>query len=552
MLRPCWLLGLFGAVGLLIACDDTATSGRGGTGASAGGGLGGDAGGASTSANSAGGGAGGRPLASPLSLSGVVLDADGAPVANATVALSANPALSDVTAIDGSFELVSEHPTGRPEPPRYPASRPVEHTLVATKSGYLTTYRGVPSAQAAGLPVRLRESIPTTGGGAAPAAPILAQYPGKRRAVVTPTFDDTLPSQLTLARPLFDLYGYKATFYVNTGIIGAAFATSWPMWQAVAGAGHEIGNHGRTHWVWPECTPQAEAHNQLEIAGGYADILAQIGAPPLSFAFPAGGASACSTPLVTSSGHVDWRRADHAQYTDRLYPEGDDLTSAEAIEYVDQAIADTVNWNGAELSWLLFYMHDVTPARAEVLEDLLDYASANDDLVWCTGYGAATLYEREREQSVIQLLQHGPRSVTLRLTNGLDPSTFDVPLTVVVPLPAGTTGIEASAIRCVSASPVEVRVRPGRLLVDVVPSAEAVHLAWQELARQRSDHPGRAEEALGVQARRRLPRERLRGGQGLGQLRREAPRRRRHAAHEVEEARDGLRGVPHRQGRHGA
>jgi peptidoglycan/xylan/chitin deacetylase (PgdA/CDA1 family) len=378
------------------------------------------------------------------------------------VAVAANSAVNDVTDADGSFALTSDHPTGKSEPPRYPASRPVEHTIVATVNGYLTTYRGVPSAAATGLSLRLRTSVPTTTGGAPAPTLAVSQYPDERRAVLTATFDDTLPSHLTVARPLFDLYGYQATFYVNSGMVGSSQLTSWPMWQAVASAGHEIGNHGRMHWVWPECTAEALAFNQLEIGGGYTDILTNIGAPPLSFAFPAGGESPCSTPLVSASGHVDWRRADHVQYTDRIAPEGDDLTSSQAIEYLDDAIAHTINWNGAELSWLLFYMHDVNSERAEVLEDLLDHVSANDDLVWCTGYGAATLYEREREQSVIQILQHGPRSVTFRLTNGLDPSIFDLPLTVVVPLPAGTTDVEAAALREPAASPVEVRVRPGR------------------------------------------------------------------------------------------
>lgn len=511
MLQLRWQLGLLGALGFVWACETEAPSGSGGSGGGGGDGLGGDAGAASGGANSAGGGAGGDGgeagaggelggggvggvgagggelggggagggvVLSALSFTGTVLDAGGAPVVGATVSLASNPAISDLSGVDGAFELVSDHPTGRPEPPRYPISRPVEHTLVVTRGGYLSTYRGVPGAQATGLELRLREAIPTTTGGASPSALGVAQYRGERRAVLTATFDDTLPSHLTLARPLFDLYGYKATFYVNSGAIGPTSPTSWSSWQAVADAGHEIGNHGRTHWVWPECSSEALAHNQAEIAGGHADILSQIGAPPLSFAFPAGGLSACSTPLVTASGHLDWRRADHVQYTDRLYPEGDDLTSAQAIDHVDDAIAHTVNWNGAELSWLLFYMHDVTPARAEVLEDLLDYVAANDELVWCTGYGEATLYEREREQSTIQILQYGSRSVTFRLTNGLDPSVFDVPLTVIVPLPFGTSSVEAAVLRAPSASPVELRVRPGRLLVDVVPGAESVHLSW--------------------------------------------------------------------------
>lgn len=525
MLQLRWQLGLLAAVGFVWACENASPPGGGGGAGAGGGGLGGDAGAASGGANSAGGGAGGGVggsaggglggggsggggagggelggggaggagagggelggggsgggvFVSPLSYSGKVLDAGGAPVPGATVRLAANPAVSDLSALDGSFELVSDHPTGKAEPPRYPASRPVEHTIVATRSGYLSTYRGLPGPQATNLELRLRETIPATSGGTPPSALSVAQYPGERRAVLTATFDDTLPSQLTLARPLFDLYGYKATFYVNSGAIGPTSPTSWPSWQEVASAGHEIGNHGRTHWVWPECSSEALAFNQIEIGGGYTDILANIGAPPRSFAFPAGGLSACSSPLVTATGHVDWRRADHTQYTDRLYPEGDDLTSAQAIDYVDDAIAHTINWNGAELSWLLFYMHEVTPARAEVLEDLLDYVAANDELVWCTGYGQATIYEREREQSAIQLLQYGPRSVTFRLTTGLDPSVYAAPLTVVVPLPFGTTGVEATVTRGAAASPVELRVRPGRLLVDVAPSAESVHLSW--------------------------------------------------------------------------
>jgi oligosaccharide reducing-end xylanase len=406
-----------------------------------------------------------------------VTDANAAPVAQTRVSVSANHAVFVDTGADGAFSLLSDQPTGKVEPPLSPATRPIEHTIVAARAGYLTTYRGVPGSQASGLPVRLLATIPQTAG-APGTAPHVAQYLGDKLAAVTMTFDDTIPSQLTVAKPLFDQYGYKSTFFLTSTYIGPGEATTWAMWQAAANEGYEIGNHGRVHWIKPECTPENDAWNRDSIFGGYDDILANIGRPPLTFAFPGGGESPCTRPLVTESGHVDWRRVDHVVYMDRLDEQGDAMTVSDAIADIDTVLAHTVIWNGATLSWFLFYMHDVTPDRAAVLTALLDYISENDETVWCAGYGEVTVYEREREQSTLQVLQWGARSVTFQLSNSLDPAVFSEPLTVVVPLPPGTTAVQAAAFRDPAAGPVEVRVRSDRLLVNLVPGSQPVHLSW--------------------------------------------------------------------------
>ena len=64
--------------------------------------------------------------------------------------------------------------------------------------------------------------------------------------------------------------------------------------------------------------------------------------------------------------------------TDRVYPEGDDLTPVTGIANIDKVIAHTPNWNGAILSWFLFYMHDVTQDRAAVLGAMLDYIAERE------------------------------------------------------------------------------------------------------------------------------------------------------------------------------
>ncbi len=484
----CSLVLVGTALGLTLGCQRLARQGSGGAESASGGSFaspppetvspGGGSIGIQGFAEGSGGTGGSGPTA-PLWLTGTVKNPDGVPIAHAKVSLAANPHLWTETASDGSFLLSSTEPTGKVEPPRAPSTRPIEHTIVVAKSGFLDTYRAVHGPQASALSVTLGPELPTTtGGDLSIAAPFVAQYLGDKLAVVTMTFDDTHTSQLTVAKPLFDLYGYKATFYLTSGSIGPNEPTNWAMWNDVAHAGYEIGNHGRIHWIKPECTPENDVWNRNSIFGGYDDIKDAIGTPPLTFAIPGGGEGPCVYPLITESGHVDWRRKDHIIYTDRIYPEGDDLTLSSGLANIDMALAHTINWNGAPLSWFLFYMHDVIPEREAVLEAMLDYIALKDDQVWCTGYGAATLYEREREDSQLEVLQSGLRSTTFRLSNHLDPTIFSQPVTVVVSLPPATTDVAASARRAAADGLVEVRARGDRLLVDLVPGPDAVYVSW--------------------------------------------------------------------------
>ncbi len=69
-------------------------------------------------------------------------------------------------------------------------------------------------------------------------------WPPGRRAAVSLTFDDALPSQLDRALPLLDEAGLRATFYVNPN---EAFEREVARWRAAAAVGHELGNHSLRH-----------------------------------------------------------------------------------------------------------------------------------------------------------------------------------------------------------------------------------------------------------------------------------------------------------------
>jgi len=70
-------------------------------------------------------------------------------------------------------------------------------------------------------------------------------WPGGCRGAVSLTFDDGMPSQLRVAVPLLDKYGFRATFYVNPA--GEEWYDRLTPWREAANSGHEIGNHSLSH-----------------------------------------------------------------------------------------------------------------------------------------------------------------------------------------------------------------------------------------------------------------------------------------------------------------
>jgi len=59
------------------------------------------------------------------------------------------------------------------------------------------------------------------------------------------TFDDGMESQLEVALPLLNRFGFHATFYLNPR--GEDWRELLEPWHEVADAGHEIGNHTLSH-----------------------------------------------------------------------------------------------------------------------------------------------------------------------------------------------------------------------------------------------------------------------------------------------------------------
>ncbi len=70
-------------------------------------------------------------------------------------------------------------------------------------------------------------------------------WPGGARAAVSLGYDDALDSQLDIAIPALDKYGFKGSFYVPVN--RPVLVNRLSEWRAAAKNGHELGNHSIFH-----------------------------------------------------------------------------------------------------------------------------------------------------------------------------------------------------------------------------------------------------------------------------------------------------------------
>lgn len=109
----------------------------------------------------------------------------------------------------------------------------------------------------------------------------IAKFPGDKRAAVSFTFDDNCASSLTKIAPLFDRYGYRASFFIVPASIKSH--DEWSKWKRLSDRGFEIGNHSMSHRNLTSLDLNGLGE---EINETFKLIKAKINKAPLSFAPP--------------------------------------------------------------------------------------------------------------------------------------------------------------------------------------------------------------------------------------------------------------------------
>lgn len=98
---------------------------------------------------------------------------------------------------------------------------------------------------------------------------VAAYFQGSARLPAKPvilTFDDGWRNHYTLALPILEKYGMKATFFVFTEALGKSSFMTWEHVALLAAAGMEIGNHTKTHPYLFKITNEKRLHDEIIVS----------------------------------------------------------------------------------------------------------------------------------------------------------------------------------------------------------------------------------------------------------------------------------------------
>jgi peptidoglycan/xylan/chitin deacetylase (PgdA/CDA1 family) len=300
----------------------------------------------------------------------------------------------------------------------------------------------------------------------------VAKFKADREAAISFTVDDGREDAATVGVPLFDRYGFHASFFLIVGGIPDAagksrvFSIPWSRWLEISRSGHEIGNHTLNHGISKDSDEQA----RKDIDDARQIIADKIGTAPVSFVYPGNHRDDRVRKFVYAHHAV-------AREFETLYGKnnGVDFTVEKANSHVDKALADK--------AWMVPMLHGIVEdnvkapfaIRPEVLEGNLRYLQTLKGRIWVDTFGNVGRYVKERAAAALTAKREGDHAV-FTLTTGLDASLFSVPLTVVIDKVKARSVL---AKREVSAVPLASVIEGDRILVDVVPGPGAVTVTWK-------------------------------------------------------------------------
>jgi len=270
----------------------------------------------------------------------------------------------------------------------------------------------------------------------------VAIWRGFTDAAVSYTFDDGIIRQFTVALPLFDQYGFKATIYVTTDFASSGSDT-YADWQTIAAAaqnGHEMGNHSVSHPNITDSSIETEIAAAKTIINSH--LPAGIDCNTLAYPFcvmPSDLsllAPYCIAARVCDGQIVPPAIGDYYQISSiSLGTEGIN-TTAGIIARFDEAVLK----NG----WCILLMHEIdegdqySPLSSIILKETLADLDQRRDEIWVSTFRDVVRYAKERDDLQIAETFESNRKIRMEaVTPTLDHSVYNHPLSFRRQLPKG-------------------------------------------------------------------------------------------------------------------
>jgi peptidoglycan/xylan/chitin deacetylase (PgdA/CDA1 family) len=266
-------------------------------------------------------------------------------------------------------------------------------------------------------------------------------WPGFRTAAISYTFDDNCPNQYAEAVPMFNAAGFKMTLFTVTSWVG-----SWSNVQYAASCGHEIASHTVDHQtlafmppgtLLPELTNSqnainANATNQLCVTIAYPNCSEPTNEALLSQYYIAG--RTCSG-IVNPSTPPNF-------YTIGAYISGEQGNINSFEDYSNVAYSAYLT-----RGWAVYLIHAIdgdngySPTASSLLQATVNYFSTNQSTYWVQTFGNVVRYIQERNAVSLSETIYPDLTMVDQVTDNLDNSIYNYPVTFRRPLPPGWSSI---------------------------------------------------------------------------------------------------------------
>lgn len=313
----------------------------------------------------------------------------------------------------------------------------------------------------------------------------IATWAGFRKAAVSFTFDDGPQSDVDVALPMFEKYGYKATFNIVTNWAnggGNNGMLNWSGVQKLSAAGHEIASHSDSH---PNGKPMPA--NEISSSKGTISQKIQQKYGVVTLAYPncdtPGDAQVLQNYVVGRICNGSWKGG-----SDIMGKDGpSNWAAVSALMTGNQGTSDFKgNMDKAvqQGGWVAFLTHgfqnktngfaDYSPTDANGMDGALQYAQQKDKDIWVAPMGYVAMYIKERKASKAEVSNSGS-TTTVKLTHNIadNISKYDYPLTLKV-----KTSLSKAEVTQAGAK-LESKIDGGYVYFDAVPNAGEIVIAGE-------------------------------------------------------------------------
>ncbi|MBO7103978.1 MAG: polysaccharide deacetylase family protein [Fibrobacter sp.] len=290
----------------------------------------------------------------------------------------------------------------------------------------------------------------------------IGTWSGFRKGAVSFTFDDGAPSHVSDAGPLFNKYGYKATFNLVYN-----WGPDWSGFQKLADGGHEIASHSNSHgnnMSGEEASSKQNINGKIKQKYGIITVAYPNCNVPNESAvlqnYIVGRICNSGNSIVGKDGPSNWARVPAI------------MTGPNGSNDFKGPMGSVVNSN----SWVSFLTHGFSgknngsatysPTDIGLIEDALKYAQQNDKDIWVAPMGHVAMYLKERKASKAEASSNGG-NITVKLTHSIKDniSDYDYPLSIRVKYDGSKAEVTQAGAK------LESKIDGGYVYFDAVPNA---------------------------------------------------------------------------------